>query len=88
MNSSVDDVDEHISTSELQQRIEKALTKLPPQCKRVFEMSRMEQLSYSEISKNLGISINTVENQVSKALKIFRIELKDFLSLCILAQII
>ena len=82
MNSSVDDVNEHIATSELQQRIDKALTKLPTQCKRVFEMSRMEQLSYSEISKNLGISINTVENQVSKALKIFRIELKDFLTLC------
>jgi RNA polymerase sigma-70 factor (ECF subfamily) len=83
-----DSVSEHIAVSELQQSIDKALAGLPPQCRRVFEMSRMEQLSYSEIAKQLNISTNTVENHISKALKLLRIELIEFLSICLLLQLL
>lgn len=88
MNSSKDSVNEHLAGSELQTAINKALEALPPQCKRVFEMSRIEQLSYSEIATQLDISTNTVENHISKALKLLRIELKEFLALCLLTQLI
>jgi len=77
-----------IATNELQQAIDNAMLKLPPQCKLVFEMSRMEQLSYSEIAKKLNISTNTIENHISKALKILRIELREFLSVLILFQLL
>jgi RNA polymerase sigma-70 factor (ECF subfamily) len=88
MNNSVDFVNEHVATNELQGAIDKALEALPPQCRRVFEMSRIEQLSYSEIAKQLDISTNTVENHVSKALKLLRVDLKEFLALCLLIQLI
>jgi RNA polymerase sigma-70 factor, ECF subfamily len=54
----------------------------------VFEMSRIEQLSYSEIATQLDISTNTVENHISKALKLLRVDLKEFLALCLLIQLI
>ncbi|NDP20137.1 MAG: RNA polymerase sigma-70 factor [Paludibacter sp.] len=86
VNNDVNSTSEHIEGNELQKAIENAMEKLPPQCKRVFEMSRLEQLSYSEIAKNLNISTNTVENHISKALKLLRVELIEFLTVLILLQ--
>lgn len=88
INPEVNSTIEHVESSELQQAIDKALATLPPQCKRVFEMSRIEQLSYAEIAKNLNISTNTVGNHISKALKLLRVELIDFLSICIVIQLL
>ena len=88
MDSSPDSVNEHIATTELQLAIENALAKLPPQCKKVFEMSRNEQLSYSEIAKELGISTNTIENHISKALKSLRVDLKDYLTILIILHLL
>lgn len=88
INETEDSITDQIEVSELQQAIDKALSGLPPQCRRVFEMSRMEQLSYAEIAKQLNISTNTVENHISKALKLLRVELKDFLVLCLILHIL
>jgi RNA polymerase sigma-70 factor, ECF subfamily len=88
MNDADNSVAEQITANDLQLAIDKALATLPPQCKRVFEMSRMDQLSYSEIANQLNISTNTVENHVSKALKILRVELKEFLFLCLILQLL
>lgn len=88
INETDDSVSAQIEVSELQQAIDKALAGLPPQCRRVFEMSRMDQLSYAEIAKQLNISTNTVENHVSKALKLLRVELKEFLVLCLILQLL
>ena len=62
---------------EVEDNIKQAIGKLPPQCRKVFLLSRYEELRYSEIAHKLNISVNTVENQVSKALKILRAELKN-----------
>ncbi len=88
MNQAPDTVSEHIAATELQLAIDKALDGLPAQCRKVFEMSRVQQLSYAEIAKELGISSNTVENHVSKALKLLRVDLKEFLTLCFLLQLL
>lgn len=69
------------SEDELQERIQKALATLPERCREIFVKSRIEGLKYKEISEELGISVNTVENQMVTALKKLRIELKDFLPL-------
>lgn len=87
-NDTVESVSETMAVTELQQAIDTALAGLPPQCRKVFEMSRMDQLSYAEIAKELNISTNTVENHVSKALKILRVELKEFLSICLLLELL
>ena len=72
---------EHSSAKELQQKIEKAIQRLPEQCRLVFKMSRYEELKYREIASVLNISIKTVENQMGKALKLMRENLADYLTL-------
>lgn len=68
-----------VAYKELQQRLAKALNALPEQCRTVFQMSRYEELKYREIADRLNISVKTVENHMSKALKILREKLADYL---------
>lgn len=76
-------VAQSVLSSELEERIHKAMQILPEQCRIVFKLSRFEELKYSEIAEHLGISIKTVENHMGKALKIMREQLKDYLPLWI-----
>ena len=69
------------SEEELQEIIRRALDTLPERCREVFIKSRIEGLKYKEISDELGISVNTVENQMVTALKKLRVALKDYLPL-------
>lgn len=62
---------------ELEAHIKVAIDELPEQCRRIFILSRYEELRYAEIAAQLNISINTIENQISKALRILRTKLKD-----------
>ncbi|HLN20401.1 MAG TPA: RNA polymerase sigma-70 factor [Bacteroidales bacterium] len=64
---------------ELENEIQFALNKIPAQCKKVFELSRKEGLKYLQIAERLNISVKTVEVHMSKALRILRSELADFL---------
>lgn len=64
---------------DVQEKVKNALGFLPAQCREVFELSRFEQLKYREIADVLDISEKTVESHMSKALKILRRELADFL---------
>lgn len=63
--------------AELEESIRKAVDSLPQECRRIFTMSRYEEMRYSEIAEKLNISVNTIQNQICKALKILREELKD-----------
>ena len=80
---SAESVTRTVMASELEDRIYRALNKLPEQCRLVFKLSRFEELKYAEIAEQLNISIKTVENQMGKALKIMREQLKDYLPLLI-----
>lgn len=55
--------------NELKVKLYAAIDQLPDQCKRVFEMSRFEELKQQEIADKLGISIKTVKNHITIALK-------------------
>lgn len=70
-----------IESDELTKRIAAALQKLPEQCRVIFTMSRFEELKYAEIAAELNLSVKTVENQIGKALKIMREQLRDYLPL-------
>ncbi|MBN1117772.1 MAG: RNA polymerase sigma-70 factor [Bacteroidales bacterium] len=70
--------------SELEGKIKESILKLPEKCREIFELNRFEGKKYSEIAEKLGISIKTVENQMSKALKVLRTDLKDYLYIFIL----
>lgn len=70
--------------NELQKQIHSAIESLPEQCRIIFKLSRFEELKYAEIAEHLSISVKTVENQMGKALKIMREQLKDYLPLVIM----
>jgi RNA polymerase sigma-70 factor (ECF subfamily) len=60
--------------AETQQKIDSAILRLPTQCRKVFQLSRQDGLKYQEIANQLGISIKTVETQMTRALKQLRVE--------------
>ena len=67
-----------LEEAELRVRIDEAIGSLPEKCRIVFLLSRNDELSYAEISQQLGISVKTVENQIGKALKLLRLALQDY----------
>jgi RNA polymerase sigma-70 factor (family 1) len=57
--------------------IEKTINSLPPQCQKVFLMSRFEGKSYVEIAEKLNVSRKAVEAQITRALSELRKVVKD-----------
>jgi len=76
-----DDAASLLLANELQQKIVESLDLLPQKCKRVFIKSRMEGLKHREIANELGISTNTVNNHIAKALTHMRLHLREFITL-------
>jgi RNA polymerase sigma-70 factor (ECF subfamily) len=73
---------------ELADRIEECMDQLPEKCREIFELSRIDGLRYREIADRLNISIKTVENQMSKALRILKTGLVDYLTILIVLFLI
>ena len=63
---------ETIDESELQLLIYKTVSGMPPQRQKVFRMSRYYGIPNSRIALELGISMRTVENHLTAALKDIR----------------
>ncbi|MEI7422902.1 MAG: RNA polymerase sigma-70 factor [Prolixibacteraceae bacterium] len=70
-----------LTFEEIEKIIKNTLDQLPPQCRRVFSLSRFEDKKYREIADELNISQKAVEGHISKALKLFRENLKEYLPL-------
>lgn len=64
---------------ELEKHILQATGALPEQCRIIFLKSREEGKKYTEIAAELEISVKTVEAQMSKALRLMREKLADYL---------
>lgn len=64
--------DDIMTTEELNTTIQTIIAQLPEKCGVIFSLSRYEDMSYNEIATSLDISVKTVENQISKALRILR----------------
>lgn len=60
------------------QLLSKAFEQLTPQQKRIFRLSRNEMKSHKEIAEELGLSVYTVQQHISAALKIIRAYLKKY----------
>lgn len=57
---------------EEQKVIEKAISELPEQCRKVFEMVYFEDTQYKAVAENLQISVNTVKSHLRNALRILK----------------
>lgn len=73
-----DDTKEKILANDLREIINKALEKLTPRQREIFEMSREAQMSHKEIADALGISVNTVQEHISISLRTIRTFLSKY----------
>lgn len=74
------DILDQVYVNELNKIIEEEISQLPEKCQNVFRLSRQENLSIKQIAEKLDISTKTVENHLGKALKILRVNLKNYIS--------
>lgn len=65
--------------NELEDVVLKAIEQLPKESRQVFKLSRLENLTYKEISDRLGISVNTVKYHIKNALALLSELLDQYL---------
>jgi RNA polymerase sigma factor (sigma-70 family) len=61
--------EELMQGSELEKELRKAIDALPPRCKVVYKLAKEDKMCYADIAALLGISIKTIDNQLSIAMK-------------------
>ena len=71
---------------ELKDKIDQAILELPDDLRIVFEMNRFRDMRYKDIASELDLSEKAVEARMTKALKILRSELKDYLPIIYLVS--
>lgn len=70
---------------ELEDRVLECVEQLPEECRKVFKLSRFEQMKQEEIARELGISVNTVKYHIKNALAYLRQHLYGYIAGAILA---
>lgn len=72
---SAENADLGVEFEELKEIVSKAIERLPGQCKIIYQLSRDSGLTNREIAEKLGISLKTIENQITIANR----KIKEFL---------
>lgn len=73
---------------ELEEKIYAAISRLPDECRRVFEMSRFDGMTYEEIAAATGISVNTVKYHVKRALRQLHQDIAPYMSLALFIALV
>lgn len=60
---------EALIATEMMKNMQAAIDSLPARCKLIFKLIREDGLKYKEVSEILGISVNTIDNQMAIAVK-------------------
>lgn len=68
----IDELEEENDNDILLDKIRKEIDNLPPKCREVFILSKVDGLKYKEIAEQLNISTKTIENHMTKAMRIIR----------------
>lgn len=63
------DPEQVMTTAEMSRRIQRSIEQLPPKCQLIFKLIREDGLKYKEVAGLLNLSLKTVENQMTIALK-------------------
>lgn len=61
-------VRETVSLRQETSLLEEAIASLPPRCREILVLRKYENLSHREIAARLGLSVHTIEAQLTKAL--------------------
>jgi RNA polymerase sigma-70 factor (ECF subfamily) len=64
--------------NELKNKLDEIIKALPQRQKEVYLLHKVEGLKYNEIAERLNISVNTIENHMSHALKTIRAKLGNY----------
>jgi RNA polymerase sigma-70 factor, ECF subfamily len=64
-----DEVLDKMIAIETEERIFQLVETMPKKCREIFLLSRVDGLKYAEIADKLGLSVKTIENQISIAIK-------------------
>jgi len=68
MNSGFLDPESNLIRKELQEGIAVAIHSLPPRCRVVYKLIRVDGLCYKEVAEIMGISVKTVDRHLNNAL--------------------
>lgn len=71
------------SNEEVERLLHEAIERLPERCRRIFIESKLNNKKYQEIADEMGLSLQTVKNQVMIAVHKLREDLKDYLPILI-----
>ncbi|KGI60994.1 RNA polymerase sigma-70 factor [Prevotella sp. S7 MS 2] len=81
MYDSLEQLDMNFSDESIETMLENAINHLPDKCRQIFIMSKLKGTKQKAIAQELGVSVNTVEVQMSIAYKKLREELKNCIPL-------
>jgi RNA polymerase sigma-70 factor (family 1) len=84
LKSNTPDPFQLMSGIEFEHRFLQVIEILSPQCRKIFEMSRLEHKKNQEIADELKLSKRTVEAHITQALKIMRKKLNKYLPVFLL----
>ena len=68
-NNEYESPDYLIEIKEFDKKLQTAISKLPERTRSIFLMNRLDDLSYRQISENLGVSVKAIEKQMTKAIR-------------------
>lgn len=71
---------EELFSEETRRLVREALDALPARTREIFVRSRFQGQSYKEIAAEMDTTVKSVEFEVSKAMKLLRVVLKDYLA--------
>ncbi|MCD8741537.1 RNA polymerase sigma-70 factor [Mucilaginibacter roseus] len=80
--------DSKLVQNDIARLLNEGIAALPEKCRQIFLLSRKEYLTNKEIAERLNISVKTVENQMTIALRYLRTGLTDYLPVAVLALLI
>lgn len=71
------------SDEEVERLLHEAIERLPERCRQIFIESKLNNKKYQEIADEMGLSLQTVKNQVMIAVHKLREDLKDYLPILV-----